>query len=580
MKKVLVIFLILLLFIAQNLLGQSADTLAARYSYLDSVIEVTSQDHLSECVVAAKNQVSIAVLMDNDSLLYESKMKLAEALNELSIFDQTIDILYELLSKLEKNPSDKRISKLQFNLGASYFQMDDYTKAYAFFQKSKNTALIHKLYGDTIAINSELGLTLVGLGRKDEGLDLLSKTVEAAKKGGAAENICVGLDNLSNAYFELGDYLNALKYQEEILNFPEFTNSSLQRKAAIQQHLATINIQLKRWQTAQRHTDLSIKYASQLGSNYWLFDCYKDQAEIYEATGNYKEALAFHHRYIILKDSVYKSDYDTKMSTMANLYEVENKEHQINELTVTQALTKAKVQRLYSILAALGLLCGLLVTYYFYRKNKSEKELQQRIAFQLLHVQEEERQRISQELHDSIGQNILFIKNQINSDMSTTDLTKLRKSVDTALEELRNISKNLYPNQLEKYGLTAAVESLAQEVNQLSGIFVSSDLEGIDDVLNKNVKINFYRIIQEFVNNTLKHADATAIRITAHQFEDTIELVVQDNGKGFDKLEWERKANISFGLINMEERIKMLKGKCSIESEPGKGTKSIFTIPI
>jgi signal transduction histidine kinase len=580
MNRILIIFTIILLFIALNLLGQRSDTLMSRYQYLDSVIDASSQNQLSACVIAAKSQVHMAVLMKNDSLAYESKIKLAEALNELSFFDQTIDILYELLSKIEKNPADKRISKVQFKLGASYFQMEDYDKAYSFFQKSKHFAVNHKLHGDTVAINSELGLTMVALGQKKDGLALLYNNVNAAKKTGDEETICIALDNLSNAYFELGNYQKSLKYQEEILNYPEVSNASLQRKAAIQQHLATINIKLKKWATAQKHTDLSIKYASQLGSNYWLFDCYKDQADIYEASGKYKDALAFHQKYIALKDSVYKSDYDIKMSTMANLYDVQNKEHQIKELTSSQDLIAAKVQRLYLILAAFGLLVGLMITYYFYRKNKLEKEFQQKIAFYLLHAQEEERQRISKELHDSVGQNILFIKNQINSDMSSADLTKLRKSVDTALEELRNISKNLYPNQLEKYGLIAAVESLAEEVNQHSSIFVSSDLEGIDDVLNKNVKINFYRIIQEFVNNTLKHADATSIRITAQQINDTIELIVQDNGKGFDKLEWERTANKSFGLINMEERIKMLKGKCSIESEPGKGTKSIFTIPI
>jgi signal transduction histidine kinase len=206
--------------------------------------------------------------------------------------------------------------------------------------------------------------------------------------------------------------------------------------------------------------------------------------------------------------------------------------------------------------------------------------LQQKIAFQLIQAQEDERQRIAKDLHDSVGQNILFLKNHVQNNGDQIDTTKLVKSIDDALQEIRNISKNLYPNQLEKYGLIAAVEALADEVSQSTGIFVSSDMEGIEEILNNNVKINFYRIIQEFVNNTLKHAEATAIRITAQQTDQTIELIVQDNGKGFDKAEMQRKANHSFGLLNMEERVKMLKGTFAIESEPGKGTKSTFSIPV
>jgi signal transduction histidine kinase len=204
--------------------------------------------------------------------------------------------------------------------------------------------------------------------------------------------------------------------------------------------------------------------------------------------------------------------------------------------------------------------------------------LKERFAQQLLATQEEERQRIAKDLHDSVGQNILFIKNQLLSKEKDDD--KLLKSIDTAIEEVRNISKDLYPNQLQKYGLASAVDALSEQVKDSTGIFISSDLQGIDEALNKNVQINFYRIIQEFVNNTVKHADATAIRITTEQSAKELKLIVQDNGKGFDVAQLKTKANTSFGMLNMEERIKMLKGKVEIESEIGKGTKSVFTIPI
>ncbi len=580
MKRILLLLLIILLFTANQLLSQTNIDLLKKYQDLDSIISTASENNPSDAVSAIKDQMALAQKMQSDSLIFLAEINRARILNDLGLFDQTFEILYDLLAKTEKKRNDKRTIDLHFYIGASYFQMSDHEKSVSHFEKGKKLAIQHQKYEDTVKINLELGLAYVGVGQNKKGFEMLEKNLELAKSLKNEELILTGLDNLSNSYFEIGDNENALKYQLELLNYPNYLNDSKHFKTAINQHLAEIYIALERWDDAQKHLTVAIKYATEMGSNDWLFDCYKNQAAIYEAKGKYKEALLYHQKYLAVKDSVYQEDYGNKMSAMANLYELEHKEHQIDKLTIDTQIATAKVERLTFFAAFLVLLIGLLLTFHQYRKNKTEKDLQQKIAFQLIQAQEDERQRIAKDLHDSVGQNILFLKNQVQNNSDQIDTTKLIKSIDDALQEIRNISKNLYPNQLEKYGLIAAVEALADEVSQSTGIFVSSDMEGIEEILNNNVKINFYRIIQEFVNNTLKHADATAIRITAQQTDQTIELIVQDNGKGFDKADMQRKANRSFGLINMEERVKMLKGTFAIESEPGKGTKSTFSIPV
>jgi signal transduction histidine kinase len=580
MKRHLVLLLIILLFTANQLLSQSFPDLLKSYQRLDSIILEASENNPSEAIAAIKEQGIIAQKMESDSLIFLSEINRARILNDLGLFDQTFEILYTLLAKTEKNHNDNRVVDLHFYIGSSYFQMSDHEKSVSHFETAKKLAIQHQKYEDTVKINLELGLVYVGVGLHKKGFEMLEKNLALAKSLKNEELIITGIDNLSNSYFEIGDNENALKYQLELLNYPEYMNDSKHYKTAINQHLAEIYIALQRWDDAQKHVTLAIKYATEMGSNDWLFDCYKNQAAIYEAKGMYKDALLFHQKYLTTKDSVYQKDYDEKMSAMANLYELEHKENLIDRLTIDTQIADAKIERLTFFTAFLILFIGLLITFYQYRKNKTEKDQQQKIAFQLIQAQEDERQRIAKDLHDSVGQNILFLKNQVQNNTDQIDTTKLIKSIDAALQEIRNISKNLYPNQLEKYGLIAAIEALADEVSQSTGIFVSSDMEGIEEILNNNVKINFYRIIQEFVNNTLKHAEATAIRITAQQTDQTIELIVQDNGKGFDKADMQRKANRSFGLINMEERVKMLKGTFAIESEPGKGTKSTFSIPV
>jgi signal transduction histidine kinase len=319
----------------------------------------------------------------------------------------------------------------------------------------------------------------------------------------------------------------------------------------------------------------SVKIYNKIKAYVELQEIYQTLGEWYYENGDKDKAYSNLMLAGKTRDSVFSQQSAEALTQAEVKYDTQQKEEK-NRLLEKEKQADALLKKLYLLL---GLLASVGVALYFlYRKNKSEKELKNLFAQQLLNAQEQERQRIAKDLHDSVGQNILFIKNQLQSKERDDNL--LVKSIDTALEEVRSISKNLYPNQLEKYGLKSAVEALGEQVQASSGIFISSDLEGIDEALNKNVQINFYRIIQEFVNNSIKHSGASAIRITAEQSPSEIKLTVQDNGKGFDKQEVEKKASTSFGLLNMEERIKMLKGKVSIESEIGKGTKSTFTIPV
>jgi signal transduction histidine kinase len=576
--RILATIIILTIIVSSQINSQSRLVLEKKYFYLDSIIKLNLENQPEKYLLSVNEQIKIADIIGNDSLIFVAALNKLIILNSLGLFDQSLFILYQQLSILEKKPHEANKSTAYYYLGASYFQMSDHAKALDCYLKAKKAAIMSKKYIDTIKINLEIGLEYVALNKHKKGLEILKKNIILAKKLYDEEIIGIGLDNLSNSFAEIGDYENSLKYQLELYNYPRFLDSSLVTKVAHREHLSEIYIQLKKYDIAQKYVTQATKYAKELGSNDWLFDCYRNQSEIYEAKGDLKNALLFHQKFVSTKDSVYKKDYDVKMSAMANLYELEHKENQIEKLTFFKKLASAKIERLYLLSLVLVLFLGLFAAYYYYKKINAEKILQQQISHRLLQAQEDERQRISKELHDSVGQNILFLKNQLFAEV--LDKAKLINTTDAALEEIRNISKNLYPNQLEKYGLIAAVDALAEEVKDASGIFVSSDMHGIDAVLNKNVKINFYRIIQEFVNNTIKHAEATSIRITAYQMEGNIVLTVQDNGKGFDKNELENKSNRSFGLINMEERVKMLKGKLSIESEPGKGTKSVFSIPV
>lgn len=575
MKKLI---LCSLLIISGNVYAQSDSDLLKRFNSLDSMVEEVSENHPEQVMSFLNEELQIANTLRNDSLQFVARQSKVKVLSILGMFDQSLQLAYTLLHELEQRKNDTRTGDVLYEIGSRYFQMDDHIKSLDYYQRSKQAFIQSKRYDDTIRVNFEIGLALVGTGKSAEGFAILQHDLEVAKQRNDEDLIIVGIDNISNCYYEIDDYEKSLLYQKELLRYP-YVNNTLNGKAAVNQRMAELYVALKQWDKAQECVTHAIQYATEMGSNDWLFDCYKNQAAIYEATGKYKDALHFHQLYLELKDSVYKQNYDSKMSAMANLYELDHKENTIRELETVQLLNQAKIQRLYLVIAVLILLVLLVVLYINDRKNKLEKALRQQFSKQLIQSQEEERFRISKELHDSVGQNILFIKNQIQKSAVETN-PRLMQSVDIALEEVRNISKNLYPNQLEQYGLSSAVDGLCDKIKESTNLFVSSDFQLPDEKLSKETKINCYRIIQECVNNTLKHAKATAIRITGELTGNQIRLIVQDNGSGFEKSQLHINANRSFGLLNLEERVRILHGKFELETAPGKGTKSLFLIPV
>ncbi len=575
MKYLILLLIILVTHFAH---AQNHASLINQYTQLNASIDSNMEIHPESVIALGDKQIDIATQLHNDSLMWNAKLKQAEALFNLGIYDDCLKLRYNVLSELDKKKHDKRMSELLLEIGWVYFEISDYKRYIELAENAKKSFIETMHYEDTIRCNTEIGLGLVMLGQHNKGLELLKQSKEISKKYITDTfHRMVIYDNLSLAYTQMGDHKNALQSQLDVEQ-NRHKISPIYYDVASYEHLSEKYNAVNDYTQADYYSNLAIKYGKIYNNLNWLYVIYQNKASILEAQNKFKEANQYLQLAIDLKDSIQHKDYNIKMSFAANKYELEKKQIKISLLSQEKILATSKIQRLSLGILALLLTFIILGLYFVHRKNKQEIILKETFAKQLLNAQENERQRVAKDLHDSVGQNILFIKNQLLS--QTRNETQLMKTVDSALEEVRNISKNLYPNQLEKYGLTAAVDSLAEQVQAASGIFVSSDMQGIDETLNKNVQINFYRIIQEFVNNSIKHAKATAIRITTELSDSEIKLIVQDNGIGFDKSILEQKANTSFGLLNMEERIKMLKGKLDIESEIGKGTKSIFTIPI
>jgi signal transduction histidine kinase len=220
-----------------------------------------------------------------------------------------------------------------------------------------------------------------------------------------------------------------------------------------------------------------------------------------------------------------------------------------------------------------------------------ERQQAARLAFSrhILQGQESERQRIAINLHDSLGQNLLVIKNQARlalqpaSDEAARQgrLNKISEITSQAIEEVRQITRGLRPYQLDRLGLTQAIRAIVRQASENNSISVAISLDSIDDIFDKESEIHVYRLVQEALNNIVKHSGATEAAIVVKNLPEAVSLAIRDNGRGFnaDAVENVSVQEVGYGLSGMKERARILGGSLAVDSNADRGTSVAIEIP-
>jgi signal transduction histidine kinase/ligand-binding sensor domain-containing protein len=226
---------------------------------------------------------------------------------------------------------------------------------------------------------------------------------------------------------------------------------------------------------------------------------------------------------------------------------------------------------------------GASVLWMVWRRRIGQLEraraVQQAFSRQLIASQESERKRIAAELHDSLGQRLVMIKNLALLALRGAHQPDLLQRVETiseeaslAIGEMKEISYNLRPYRLDRLGLTKALEALVKTASTIGPTVFSTEVDDIDNLFPSDSEINFYRIVQEGVNNVVKHAHATEAHVEVRRADDAVRLSIRDNGIGFAVDDGARLKETGFGLIGIRERAKVLGGETQIRTAPGEGT--------
>ena len=327
-----------------------------------------------------------------------------------------------------------------------------------------------------------------------------------------------------------------------------------------------------------------------------LGNAYNTYAKLYFMQNKVKEAEDYAYKYDSLQSVANLNELNFYTGEMEVKYETEKKEAQI-ELQQKQ-LRQRSLLNYFLIAGAIALLFILLLTYWNYKNRQKlqqakidelENEKHLTATEAVLKGEEQERTRLAKDLHDGLGGMLSGIKYSLsnmkeNLIMTPGNAQAFERSIDmldSSIKEMRRVAHNMMPEMLVKYGLNIALQEYCAEINNSGVVQMNYQPIGMEGVnFEQTVALTIYRIVQELVNNTIKHAAAQNILVQPHVSDENkfLSLTVEDDGNSFDTALLKDAKGI--GWTNIQNRVEFLKGTIDIKSTPGNGTSILIEINI
>lgn len=335
---------------------------------------------------------------------------------------------------------------------------------------------------------------------------------------------------------------------------------------------------------------------------------YKELSQTYGYVDSLQAAAYYAIRYGQLGDTLLASDRTAARLRSALQFDAGKKLQEIGQLEQKNLVTQRAAEQQRRAAMAVGallfvvLLAAGIVVFAYRQRLRSNRIIAAQLAEinqqeidalakthkietmqSMLEGQESERQRIAHDLHDSLGGLLAVAKIQLeNLPAKTPQLAKspewlkLKNLLDDTVAEARHIARNLLPGALLRFGLVAAIQDLVSRVRGEGVPEITFQHFGDDTELPELLALNCYRIVQELLQNSLKHAKATEILVQLTRSDTEIALLVEDDGKGFDPAT----APKGMGTHNVAQRVQFLQGELSVQTAPGEGTSVHVTVPI
>ncbi|MFK5893985.1 MAG: sensor histidine kinase [Pseudomonadota bacterium] len=538
------------------------------------------------------DSLNIAKVHSNISTVYSGK----------GIYDKALQWALESKHIYSEYPLSQGYYFSLINTANVYEMLEQYTKALILYELCYNTGKKNG-YND-IAYKSLInqGVIFYRLVQFEKSKVAFLDAISYYEKHNDRSELSLLYSNISLVYKKLGQSELSIEYLERALSIAvEIQHIKGQIRAL--NNLAIAYKNAKKYVKAEKYYKKSLLLAQQSGYKDDISKVYINLSNLYKIMDKPDDALEYYILYHTMSDSILN---EKKIATIAELqlkYEKMEDETLILNLekeSAVQQATNSDLRRQRNIIIGSGATVAIILfmSLMFLRvRNMKNKEIaKQKIqlledekkllaAQSILTGQEEERKRISQELHDGIGvllstASIHFSNITGSSGDKELDgmLVKANDMIKQAGNEVRKISHNMMPGVLSNFGLFDALEDLFDEVDESGAIVVSHNMQGDDSRLNERTEIMVYRIMQELINNTLKHAKANNVKVDLQREISKLKISYVDDGVGFNYQS--KQLDKSLGLSGISSRVDFLHGTLNVVTSRGKGCSYNIVVPL
>ena len=483
------------------------------------------------------------------------------------------------------DPAQRRM-RYSNNLASVFVQLEDKSKSYYYAKKSFQLAFETQ---DSLGMASSLvnlSLSEVLNEKFEDAIRHLDQVMVLGKALKDDSYVLDALINKADVYAEMKKYQAALQLYERSFRIlksypvPDY-------ELYVYWGLAQNHFHLGNYTQANSYLARAIQVSKDLHALQELTKLYLLGSEIHEKIHDNRQALAFRKRYEFLNDSLVGAETRESIHKLEIEYQTAQKEKAIADQELIIARNNLEIERkdkfifLWSGIAVV-LLSAIIIFLIVYRnkqrRNREKLELLQKqneveVLNAVIDGEEKERSRLARELHDGVGgilsaskMHLSLIEEDNQYASRYGALKNVSSMLDHASQEIRTIAHNLFPDILLTHGLDAALSNYCQRMRN-AGLNIEYYCLGDIPKLNNRFKLMVYRAVQELVNNVMKHARADHVLVQLSHHNNMMSVVVEDNGAGFDT-----SGPKGMGLLTLEDKIKNLDGRLSIESTPGNGT--------
>lgn len=542
--------------------------------FFQSLKLTIGDDHLSDQAHAFNNIGAV--------LLMTKKYK-----DALDYFFKSRDITQELGDTINESTSLN-------NIGRLYLEIDDMSNAIIYLNKAGENFSSHNHKVGISSVSNNKALYFLKKEMADSAQLYFRKAIDMGKKSENNRGLSIFYFEKGNFFLEIQDYDAAISYYQKSDSLSEMLTCNLRSCFA---HLGIARTYLEKGVTATANA--YVKKAKEINEelncqelqyliNEVLSDIYTEQNNYYKAFTYYK--LAQEQKEQIYDQTEIYQVYNVEIDQLTRKMELKELEMERQDLL----LGKRKNTMYLIVVASLSMLIILSMLYYFYinkvKQLQKEKLHENKIRHSyeknraVMEAEINERKRIGSDLHDGIGALLSLTKLNLTKAIRNKNLEQVKKenllmtsvnNMDEIIDEVKHISNNMTPIVLTEKGFKEAVKEL---VGKISHFTVDLNINGLNDSLDPHIEHALYRTVQEALNNMTKHASCTKANIQILKNKNEINLMIEDNGKGFDvnRLHGEK----CLGLKNVSSRIESLQGQFYIDSIEGRGTILNISIPV